>query len=92
MGEDGVDHDLVEKLGLFKQGSVAGGVEGDEVLGGGVEEVEPRGGWAEASGGFVASFHQVDRDGDMGRVRSEVDVLQLGVDDGEDVEEPSERA
>lgn len=66
VGEDGVDHLLVEQIGLFEQGSVAGGVEGDPLLGGSVEKVEPLGGWAQPARRFVASFHQVDGDGEAG--------------------------
>jgi hypothetical protein len=87
LAEHGFGHHLVERVGSFEQRPVPGRVEDEHLLGWRVERPEPLVGEDGPAGEFVSSLHEVDGHVELRDVGAEVDVLQLGVEDGEDVQE-----
>lgn len=83
--EHDVGHHLVEALGLLEQGPVAGGVELDHLLPGRLHRIEPLVCELGPGARLVASLHQVDRDVETTGVVSQIDMLDLWIQDAERV-------
>jgi hypothetical protein len=80
----------VETFGLLERWPVTGRVEDDQLLLRRVDQPEPFLGGPGPAWGLVSSLHEVDGDLELDCIGAEVDVLELRVQDGEDVEERGE--